>query len=226
MKFVYPEYGIEIPFVENQIPCLVLEHPTAFSRITTDLWKQTQGEEGEVLISEGDKIYSLSKELVFIPNPFSVSSNDRKIVSKLHHELTTVATEEMWEPTQQLNASIVQYLDHLLHRLPYPLHFELEMDVTALLKMYGVSVEGSADTLLEQLIQYLQVMHQICHVKVFVLLNIKQYFTEEEIQSLYEFVFYEKIHILLVENGFRSKFMHEKYLILDQDLCIINMQLD
>jgi CRISPR type II-A-associated protein Csn2 len=84
-----------------------------------------------------------------------------------------------------------------------------------------VVIETSWETLLEQLIGYMQVMRQIYHIRIFTIMNLKQYFDETEIQGLYEFTFYEKIYLLVLESKYTECSKNEKCLIMDRDLCII-----
>lgn len=221
MRLVYPEYGVELEFAENQVLVWAVEQPRAFAKVTGELWRQIQGADGGFILSEADKIYNMSKKMEFIVNPISISCNDRKIISKLYQELQNLASNELLEKTSDLNSRIITYLDELVSAVPYPLEFQLELDLAALMKGYGVTVEDRAENLLEKLIDYLKIMRQICHMDTFVILNLKQYLDKEELQSLYEFVFYEKINLLILEGKFTGCSNNEKYLILDQDLCII-----
>jgi CRISPR-associated protein Csn2 len=223
MRLVNPEYNIELNLLENQVQILVIENPTMMQKISSDLWNQVNGETGEFILSEAEKIYPISKKVNFIMNPFALNCNDRKIISKLYQELSGLAEEEYYEKTAQLNGELVRYIDMLTSSLPYHLKFDLDLDVVGLLKNFDVEIASSADTMLEHVIEYIRLMHQMCHVEVFATMNIKQYFSEKEIQGLYEFAFYEKINLLLIENSFSKKKECEKILIFDKELCKIKL---
>lgn len=223
MRLVHSKLNIDIAFRENEVIVLAVENPQIFSMLLSDLWRQLNGEEGDFVLSEADKIYKLSKELEVIFNPFALSCNDRKIISRLYQELNTVAEEDLYEKTSELNGAIINYLDMLTNAVSYPLLYHLDIDISALLKAYKVEVHVSANSLVEQVIEYIRVMHQICNINVFVFINLKQYLNEAEILNLYEFLFYEKIYFLVIEGMFSKKYLHERCLILDRDLCIIEV---
>jgi CRISPR type II-A-associated protein Csn2 len=223
MRLIYPEYRIEVEFQENIVQTLSIESPKVFSKIMADLWNQVNGGEGGFILAEEDKAHHISKEVELVMNPFSLNCNDRKIITRLYQEITGLATDDFYEKTSALNGKIVDYLDELINAVPYHLKFNLDMDVSALLKIYGVEIESGTDSLLEQVVDYIRVMHQICKINIFIMVNIKQYFEADELQSLYEYVFYEKVNLLLVEGTYSVRAEHEKGLILDKDLCIINI---
>lgn len=60
-------------------------------------------------------------------------------------------------------------------------------------------------------------------MKNIVFIGLKQYLTTDELKQLYEFVYYEKINLIIIES-FHSPHIHgEKCWLLDKDLCIIDL---
>lgn len=219
MRLLHSELNIDIAFRENEVIVLTVENPQSFSRLLSDLWRQINGELGDFVLSEADKIYKLSKELEVIFNPFALSCNDKKIISRLYQQLNTFAEIDLYEKTSELNGTVINYMDMLTNIVPYPLQYHLDIDISALLKAYKVEVNVSANSLVEQVIEYIRIAHQICNINIFVFVNLKQYFSEEEILSLYEFLFYEKIYFLVIEGMFLKKYLYERCLILYRDLA-------
>ena len=66
-------------------------------------------------------------------------------------------------------------------------------------------------------------MSQICHIRSFVCVNLKSFFSKEELKYLYEFAVYEKINIIVIESIQSEALIGEKGWILDKDLCIIEL---
>ena len=87
MKLICAKQGIELRLDENQVNTLVLENPAIFSEFLQNLISQLEGNEGELILSEGDKIYPISKTVAFLANPLSVDCNEKKIITKLYKEL-------------------------------------------------------------------------------------------------------------------------------------------
>lgn len=81
MKLIYAKYGIELQLIENQINALVIENPYVFSDFLHELVEQI---EGNLLLSDGDTILPLIKNVIFIDNPLTVNCNEKKIITKLY----------------------------------------------------------------------------------------------------------------------------------------------
>lgn len=223
MKLVYPEYQLEVSLRENQITILTIENQRAYAGVLSDLWNQTQGGEGGFVLSECEKILSISKEMECIFNPFALDCNDKKVIHKLYQELKEQAEENLLLETTEINREILLYLQKVLEQVPYALNYEVDLELPALLKIYDVKVDSIGTGMLERLVEYMKVLNQICHMRIFVFIGLKQYLTREELEKLYEFVFYEKIILCTVEAVQTSHINGEKNWLLDKDLCIIEL---
>ena len=223
MKLIHRNYGIEMELKENFLNILVVENPEAYAKILMDLWRQSTGEPGDFCLCDLDVEKPLSKHAECILNPFSLSCNDKKILSKLYHELKEISQNELQQETYDLNTKLVCYLDDLTQCVPYPIKFQVDMDILSILKTYDVMLENQFDCLLEQIVKYLKAYHQICHIDIYFFVNLKCYLSSNELKKLYEFAFYEKINLILLEAVNKNKLDCEKTWIIDKDLCIISL---
>lgn len=221
MKFVYPQYQMEIDEVEQHIIVLSIENSKAYRDILSDLCNQIEGLEGEVIISEKERIIKISKEVELIFNPFSLDCNNKKVITRLHQELKDQMNENLIEETAKINQSILEYLEKVIYQVPYALDYNVDFDAMNLLKMYEVKVDNLAEDLLEKIVEYVKAMNRICNMRIFVFVGLKQYLTENELEQLYEFIFYEHIYLIILEPKFTKVLNGEKSCILDSDLCII-----
>ena len=78
-------------------------------------------------------------------------------------------------------------------------------------------------SVLEALLDYLRALSCICNIHVVFILNVKQFLTLEEVRQLYESCFYEKIYLINLEGQKNYNLEQEKCVIIDKDLCIIDM---
>lgn len=222
MRIIYAKYGIDLCLEENKITTIVIENPLVMSEVIRDISRQVNGEDGEWILSEQDKIFSIEKSSQFINNPLMVNSNEKRILTRLYKELFEQANTLMYEEYTQINSYIVSFLVRLLDTVPYHLDMEMDMDLTGILKLYGVKMESDGVGVLEVLIDYLRALSSICNIHVIWILNVKQFLTVEEVQQLYEFCFYEKILLINLEGQKNYNLEHEKCVIIDKDLCIID----
>lgn len=222
MKLVNANYGIELELKENIINILVIENPAILSAVITEMYKQSNGEDGCFVLSEKEKLFKFSKEVVLILEPFSINCNEKKIITKLYQELKIQIDEYMSEETMQLYSRIVDYLDKATLKIPYFTTFQLDFDITGLFKLSGVELECNEQSLCENIITYLKAITQLCGYRIIVLLNLKAFLSIEEIKSLYEFAFYNKIDLILIESVLHTTIQGENICIIDKDMCVIH----
>lgn len=223
MKLIHTGYDLAIDLEENQILVLVVENKKAYSEILQDVWNQVQGQEGRFVLSDKEKQLKISKEVECIFNPFSLNCNDRKIVNKLYQEIKEQVDSLYQKQAMILNANINEFLAELLLQIPYALTYNPDIDLAGLLKLYNLQVESNGETVLEQIVEYLRVMAKICGVCIYVFVGLKQYLSGGELEKLYEFVFYEKIHLIIIEAIQEPIISGERGWIIDKDLCIIKL---
>ena len=222
MRIIYSKYGIDLCLEENKITTIVIENPLVMSEVIRNISRQVNGEDGEWILSEQDKIFSIEKSSMFLDNPLMVNCNEKRILTRLYKELSEQANTLMYEEYTQINSYIVSFLERLLDTVPYHLDMEVDMDLTGILKLYGVKIESDGVSVLEVLIDYLRALSSICNIHVIWILNVKQFLTVGEVQQLYEFCFYEKIYLINLEGQKNYNLEQEKCVIIDKDLCIID----
>lgn len=222
MRLVYRELDLEIDLEENVNYVIYIERQDLFTRFVESLWRQQNGEEGAFLLSDGAKEYAIAKEIQVIVNPFDISCNHKRIITKLYQDIASIAMEEYVEELTLFQQQSIQLIDKLAQKVPYQLEYNLEFGIEELLKLFDMKISSDTGTLAERIIDYLRIVHQIMKQRIFIFINLKAYLTEEEMQMLYEFCSYEKIILILVENVCKNcNYDKEKIWIIDKDLCII-----
>ena len=222
MRFIYGERELTLEFHENEVQVITIENREYFSAFLQNLYNQSQGSDGNIILSEGEKILSLNKVAEIVWNPFSVDINNKKILGKLFQELKTVSMEEQYAEICELNTKVVHYLDDLNLKIPYPIQFRLELDVLDLYKIYGVQLDTEEIDMFERLLEYVKVLKSLCGVGLLVFVNVKNYLSETQIKELYKIAFYYKMNLLLVEAHQGKNLECEKNQLIDEDMCFIH----
>jgi CRISPR-associated protein Csn2 len=209
---------------EGHMTGICLEDPVMFRKFTENLWNQSNGEAGEIYITEGDRSIKLQKEGCVILNPYVIDVNEKKILSHIYEEMQEEMELDYYERGSEINRAIVSLLDDLENRLPYPLEYSLDLDFHQLLKLYGVKVESTSHELLEKIINYIRLAHQVLGVNFFAFVQLRNYFNTEELKKLREMISYEQIYVLMVENIVEiDEQTNQKWWIVDRDSCIIEI---
>lgn len=219
----HESYDFEMKFQENQINVLVMEKQQVMTKLVQDMYLQCNGEEGGFVLSDVDKIVPIEKYVELILEPFSINCNSKKIMNKLYQELATVAKESMIRERLELNSQVTAFLEQLFQVVPYHLSYKDEHEVQDILKFADVRVDSIGETLLEQIVDYLRVINQICRYNICVFVNLKTFLSAKELKDLYEFANYQKMHLVLLESCEREKVEGEKTFIIDKDECIIEI---
>ena len=191
--------------------------------ILEELWKQYKGETGNFILSDGDKELKMSQRIECIYNIFNINTNDRKIISKLYQELTYQNDALLQEESIRFKQELMEYFDKLISTVPYNLIYNFEVDLSSLMKAISVETDMESDSLLEKLLQYVKLMNQICGIDIFVIPNLKYYFSTEETMQFYQFAMYNKIYMVVIEPTLSPHMEGEKGWIIDDDLCIIEL---
>ena len=56
MKFIYGERELTLEFHENEVRVITIENREYFSAFLQNLYNQSQGSDGDIILSEGEKI--------------------------------------------------------------------------------------------------------------------------------------------------------------------------
>ena len=222
MKIYDERDGLSFCLYEDSPVILSIEKVELFLEFVQSLWRQFNGMDGFLFLSDKEKEMKISKEAEVIVNPFQISLNDKRIINQIYKELSEVALEYCYEDTISINQKLIVYMDRILERIPYPVIYHEELDVIGLFKCFKIQFEEETD-FLERIVSYIRMLHQVCGISVMIFVGLKMYLTKEQLEMLYQTLVYEKIYFIDIENKFLSKIKSEKNFILDQDLCIIEV---
>lgn len=165
---------------------------------------------------------SIPKKVECIFNPWALDYNNKKAITRLYKELEDTVQEKHIDQMTRINAEVVNVIDRALNDVPYPLTMRYDYDISGMFKLYDVKFDIVDVSLLDKITTYIKIMHQVCHIDVFIFIGLKTYMTEHEIVGLYQMGFYEKVSILLIESVSRPKLQSEVVKVIDHDMCVID----
>lgn len=221
MKLVEREYGIEVDIKENIVSIIVLEDVKLRLPLINELFSQTFGKEGNWLLFENDKSFDLGKKVELILEPLTLTLNNKNVKTKLYQDIKTIAQDYCFSQGLEVHSQICNYLENMLDKLPYPIKYDEDWDVSEILKAYNVELVEEYDNIFEKLYNYIKLVNTVCGTEIFVMVNIKQYLTDDQITELYKMAAYGKIQLVLIEFSINNKRDCEELYILDNDDCVI-----
>jgi len=224
MRFAYPELNLDFEFDENFPTVVVIEDKKLFSQTVFDAWNQLNGYQGNLMLSDNNKLLKFDKQCDVIMNPFAIDFNSKKILSKIYDDLESFGKDTCLEQIIQLNGELVTLLDELSQDANYPITFDLELDLKGLMKLYHVRVDEYDEDVLSLLISYVKLLRRVMSIKTILFVNLKTFFSRNQITELYTACRYEEVAVVDLESfDFGKAFVDEHYIIVDKDLCYIEV---
>ncbi len=223
MRLLYEPCNMDIDITspEKSVCSLSIEKPELMCEFLKNLWNAINGKDNYIYFTEKDKRINLEKQAVFISNPFEVNINEKKILTHLYHDMVEISFDEGEKTTASVNSEIVCWLDQLSKKLPYPINYALDIDPIGLFKLYSVSIDDEAESLVEYLTNYIKLSHSILGITLFIFYHISDYLSEESLIGFIEMVQYEQVSVMFIENNVKYKLKCVKYIIIDADNCVI-----
>lgn len=132
----------------------------------------------------------------------------------------TALDEKNFIRSQELLAQIEAFVYDLSFECDCELEFS-KINIPSLLKSIGVTVKEEYDSLIEKIVDYMQMLCGFMGDMLFVTVNMRSYFTDGEISLFSDTVIGHKINVLMIENQEYPLLQQEKRIIIDKDICII-----
>ncbi len=222
MKLVHPDYQFQLECREDAVVEFIIENPIAYRKILWDIQEQMDGAEGRFVLSDGDKILSIRKELEFIDNPLNLVEAEKKILNSFYTKLKEqMVDENHYEETYKLTAEIQKVVQQLTLDFSFGVSFNPELDLGMIIKATGIQFDSIGEDIVSQIIQHMDIVNVLLEKEVFIFHNLKCFLTDEELELLYKDILYKKYKLLLIENTARTSHNVEKRYIIDEDNCEI-----
>lgn len=223
MRLAHKELEKQLVFEDGKAIEWIIESPASFFKYISELYECIQGNDAKFILSDEDKVLDFKKYAELITNPFQIDFNDRQIQKKLYTQLQELAVgSEFYLHTQELKSLIQKYFFDLEYASGYDLEMADEIDLSAVFKAVGIQLDcENAETLVERIEAYIKIMAELMKKKLIILVNIRCYLTNEQIDQLAESCMYNEIALLLIENVQRDFSDKRNYCIIDQDECCI-----
>lgn len=222
MKFAYSDISGVFEWDNRLVPTLVIEDQTFFSRFLKDIYLSFDGVKTPVVLSVDDKPVDMSKYAEVIIDFINFDINRKPLINKICTALERIAvSSEHYVNTQRLLLEIERSVANW--------SFDFSCDIIAnkisvsnIIRAIGIELSNDysgngADA--ERIIDYMELVREFEHEKLFVMVNMRSYFSDSVIESFLETVLSHEYKVLLVDSKSHSRLKTEKRLTVDCDLC-------
>ena len=179
--------------------------------------------QGEFILSDIEKELSMEKRTVVVNNPLTVNCEEKRILSQLYKNLSEKISEDHFEEFATVNQKVIQFMDKVTSSSEYNLTYDVDFQAAGLIKYCNVHMDSCYDSLTEKFINYLRTIKQICNVDIVFVLNLKQYFSTEDLREIYKHCFYTKMYLINLEGVKSDPIESDRYVIIDKDLCVLDL---
>ena len=214
---------IESPFItgDTSIPVLVIENKQFFRNLLSDICRQVDGFEGETVLSNNEKQIDFAKNAEIIDSYLTFTINRKNLLTKIVSSLEKEAvSESMYIKSAEIINNIEQYMISLCESFACDLEYS-KISIPNLLKMAGITIRDEYNSMLERIIDYMELVREFDRDKLFLFVNLKTYFSDEEILPFYETVIGHGFNVFLIESTMSDLIEYERRTIIDKDLCEI-----
>lgn len=222
MNLSHYDFDTVFTVIPDVVNVLTIEDEKKFFEYCNELYVQISTGKGNFCLSQGEKVYSLAKYSIMINDLFNLQLNERKTITKLYQALQQEVDMKFNEEYYKVRQCFQLLIEKINAESNYSVEFDDEESFTDLLKAFGVKLSEENSTL-ESLVSRLKFLAEFLNIKCFFFVNLKTFFSPQQLQELYHEAQLEDINIFLLENTVKDKLQGEVITVLDKDLCEINI---
>lgn len=219
MKLVYGDMGHILRFDGGYVNELIIENKKMFFDMVNNIALQVDGLRGNFVLSVSDKPVEFSKyaDLTVQFAPFQV--NRKNLLSKLYAALESKAlSAENYEETGELLGKLEKFIFQLSEDLPLEINCH-KLAIGPIIRALSPEIEESDKSSLEKIFTYMELVRELERDKLFILVNMRSYFSDEEMEKFTESICLHDFKVLLLENYASPKLKHTNRFVVDVDLC-------
>lgn len=219
MKMTTPLGNSAFEIKEGEVFSLVIENKALFRSYIEELYKQSEGADGKIVLSENGTPVSLHKNVNIIDKFIPFSVNTKQVLSGICSALEKRAEdEEHFLKTSQLMADIENYISELCFDFPFRTECT-KLTPETVIKALHVSAAEDYESLDEAVLYYMSLVTEFDGRKLFVFINMRSFFSDSEMRRFAEEVRLKQMYVLLIESHAYENIEGTERLVTDEDLC-------
>ena len=215
---------------DQKISVLAVEHPATLWKYCTELLAQADGEIGEFCILKNFAEQPFVKLCNVETHVSGLSLNTKKLQTALVKKCVEFSVSPEFEQNlRKISLSLYQFCKSVCQDVGYSIELNEDIDTAGLFKLFSLSLKETFGTLLEKLIEYVNVNTEFLKTKIFIFLFLTKFLSEEDLAKFLEHCRYQGISLILIEESFpkflESSIISYQALIIDWDGCEIPKKL-
>lgn len=219
MIFQYQGFNFKIDFENKSIFSLIIENKKLYRKIIEDLINNISIDDGNIILSKNNKLIVPEKEIFVFSDYFNFDVN-KFVLNKYYKELKNLSENDFFDETVEIKEVLRNYVTKLVEN-EYSIKLEEDLDISQILKAFGVRFQRNEDLLLN-LFEWIKILNELLGYEIFFFINLENFLSDDELVEFSKFILYNKYRVVFLENFNRNKlFDDDNLIIIDNDLCEI-----
>ena len=196
-----------------------IENQKFFREFLTDLHTQLDGGSGKAGLSVHDQPVDTGKNLEILDPLIPFDINRRSLLTKILASLEkTALDEEHYFRTREMLTALENYLQDIAFSEKCDIICS-KLSVPALLRAVGIELRDDYASLGEKLLDYMELVREYDRDKLFVTVNMRGCFLDEEAAEFLRNVRLHGFHLLMLATREYVRLPDERRIVIDKDLC-------
>ena len=219
MTFQYKGFNFKIDFEDKSIFSLIIENKKLYRKVIEDLINNISIDDGNIILSKNNKLIVPEKEIFVFSDYFNFDVN-KFVLNKYYKELKNLSENDFFDETLEIKEVLRNYVTKLVEN-EYSIKLEEDLDISQILKAFGVKFQRNEDLLLN-LFEWIKILNELLGYETFFFINLENFLSNDELVEFSKFILYNKYRVVFLENFNRNRlFDDDNLIIIDNDLCEI-----
>ena len=219
MIFQYKGFNFKIDFEDKSIFSLIIENKKLYRKVIEDLINNIIIDDGNIILSKNNKLIVPEKEIFVFSDYFNFDVN-KFVLNKYYKELKNLSENDFFDETLEIKEVLRNYVTKLVEN-EYSIKLEEDLDISQILKAFGVKFQRNEDLLLN-LFEWIKILNELLGYEIFFFINLENFLSNDELVEFSKFILYNKYKVVFLENFNRNRlFDDDNLIIIDNDLCEI-----
>lgn len=219
------DFDQELNLDSNKFYSLVIENVSFYRAFYIGLKNQIENGDDYLLYEDtNDKKESIDKDCYLIENPLNVQIDEKKINLVVQKSIGTKQPPEMRESYQVLLSKINEFINSISYDYYLPLIFDDGLTLVNFLKAINLRIADTTDNPVDQLVFKIRELSYVLGFKVFFIMNLYDYFTPDEIESIHKELNSLEIKMINISSHRNKYKINNEFIVdIDEDLAEIHI---
>lgn len=222
------DFDQELSLDSNKFYSLVIENVSFYRTFYIGLKNQIESGDDYLLYEDtNDKKGSIDKDCYLIENPLNVQIDEKKINLVVQKSIGTKQPPEIRESYQVLLSKINEFINSISYDYYLPLIFDDGLTLVNFLKAINLRIADTTDNSVDKLVFKIRELSYVLGFKVFFIMNLYDYFTPNEIESIHKELNILEIKMINISSHRNKYKINNEFIVdIDEDLAEIHIEKD